>query len=91
MRAGEGQREPGLGGRISSRLQARAEPDAGLHLATLGSRLEPKSRVGCSTDGATQGPPGFDVFNVPSETVLLIWLSNHPPCREGGSICGFRV
>ena len=33
-----------------------AEPESGLHPTTLGSWLEPKSRVGCSTDWATGCP-----------------------------------
>ena len=45
-----GQRGRGGGReRILSRLQARAEPDVGLNLTTLRSRLELRSRVRCLT------------------------------------------
>lgn len=38
------------------------EPDEELDPTMLGSGPEPKSRVGCSTDGATQAPSGLADF-----------------------------
>lgn len=35
------------------------EPDVGLDPMAPGSRPQPKSRVGCSTKGATQAPHGL--------------------------------
>ena len=54
----EREREPQAGFTFST------EPDTGLNPMTVRSRPEPTSRIGCSTDWATQVPLPF-IFNLP--------------------------
>ena len=55
-RRGQGGAEGDREGESQAGPTPSAEPDTGLHLMTLRSRPEPKSRVGRETDGAAQEP-----------------------------------
>lgn len=51
-------------GTFSSDSPPSPEPNAGLRRAILRSRLEPKSRIGCSANWATQVPQKLNIFEV---------------------------
>ena len=69
---GKGQREKERESQATSTLSA--EPDTGLNPTILRSQPEPKSRVGCSTNWATQAPRRQKCFKR-----QLISLSLPPP------------